>query len=180
MESLAEFDMIATVAADIGRPAPIVFRTNPDVDAQTHPYISTGLQEHKFGISLSEAEELCRQSRKIKEIVVVGVGCHIGSQIIELGPFEQALDSITNFAAGLIDDGFELKYLDFGGGLGISYEGDLIDLAIKAGIIVKTGSWFSFEENQIGQGREKVKTVLQEDKKLKKKIENQVKAYLGL
>lgn len=124
VESLAEFDMIATVAADIGRRAPIVFRTNPDVDAQTHPYISTGLQEHKFGISLSEAEELCRQSRKIKEIVVVGVGCHIGSQIIELGPFEQALDSITNFTTGLIDDGFELKYLDFGGGLGIPYEGE--------------------------------------------------------
>ena len=65
-------------------------------------------------------------------------------------------------------------------GKGIAYEGDLIDLAIKAGIVVKTGSWFSFEDNQIGQGREKVKTALKEDKKLKNKIEKQVKAYLGL
>ena len=75
---------------------------------------------------------------------------------------------------------FKITEFDIMYGKGISYEGDLIDLAIKAGIIVKTGSWFSFEENQIGQGREKVKTVLQEDKNLKKKIEKQVKSYLGL
>ena len=75
---------------------------------------------------------------------------------------------------------FKITEFDIMYGKGISYEGDLIDLAIKAGIIVKTGSWFSFKENQIGQGREKVKTVLQEDKKLKNKIEKQVKSYLGL
>ena len=75
---------------------------------------------------------------------------------------------------------FKMTEFDIMYGKGISYEGDLIDLAIKGGIVVKTGSWFSFEENQIGQGREKVKIALQDDKKLRKKIEKQVKAYLGL
>ena len=124
VESSAELDLIASVAAETGRRAPVVFRTNPDVDAGTHPYISTGLQQHKFGIALSEAEELCRHARRLADIEVVGVGCHIGSQITELAPFEDALASITRFTARLLDDGFELKYLDFGGGLGIPYDGE--------------------------------------------------------
>ena len=124
VESSAELDLIASVAAETGRRAPIVFRTNPGVDARTHPYISTGLQQHKFGIALSEAEELYRHARRLADIEVVGVGCHIGSQITELAPFEDALASITRFTAKLLDDGLELKYLDFGGGLGIPYDGE--------------------------------------------------------
>ena len=124
VESSAELDLIASVAAETGRRARVVFRTNPDVDARTHPYISTGLQQHKFGIALSEAEELYRHARRLTDIEVVGVGCHIGSQITELEPFEDALASITRFTARLLDDGFKLKYLDFGGGLGIPYDGE--------------------------------------------------------
>ncbi len=124
VESSAELDLIASVAAETGRRAPVVFRTNPDVDARTHPYISTGLQQHKFGIALSEAQELYRYARGLPDIEVAGVGCHIGSQITELTPFEDALASVTRFTARLLDDGFELKYLDFGGGLGIPYAGE--------------------------------------------------------
>ena len=78
VESIQELETLIALAQERGAHPNISLRINPDVESPTHPYISTGLQEHKFGISLPEAEELCRQSRKIKEIVVVGVGCHIG------------------------------------------------------------------------------------------------------
>ncbi len=121
VESSAELELIHHIARDTGKRAPISIRANPDVDPRTHPYISTGMQKHKFGISLPEARELYRSTRGLSHIEVVGVQCHLGSQILEMGPFEEALTSLRQFILELKSDGVSLEYLDFGGGLGISY-----------------------------------------------------------
>ncbi len=121
VESYSELELISRVATEQKTIAPVLFRTNPDVDPRTHPYISTGLRHHKFGIPLSEARGLYEDARRMPGINIVGVGCHIGSQITELAPFEEALASIAGLAADLGRDGFGLRYLDFGGGLGIPY-----------------------------------------------------------
>ena len=109
VESAAELELISEIASGNDHPARLVFRTNPDVDSRTHPYISTGLQEHKFGITLSDAPALIERAARMPGIEVVGIGCHIGSQITELAPFEE------------IEGGTALEFLDFGGGLGIPY-----------------------------------------------------------
>jgi diaminopimelate decarboxylase len=124
VESSAELDQINEVGRVAGKRVPVSIRANPDVDAKTHPYISTGKQHNKFGVSLSEAIELYRASNRFSNICVVGVSCHIGSQITQMGPFEEALASIRRFILGLKSEGFGLKYLDFGGGLGISYNAE--------------------------------------------------------
>jgi diaminopimelate decarboxylase len=116
--------LIHKIAHDTGRRARVSIRANPDVDPQTHPYISTGMQKHKFGISLPEARELYRSARQLPGIEIVGVQCHLGSQITQLGPFEEALASLREFILELKAEGLPLKYLDFGGGLGISYNGE--------------------------------------------------------
>jgi len=121
VESPSELDLIQTIARDIGKRAPVCIRANPDVDPRTHPYISTGMQKHKFGVSLADARQLYRTARQLSHIDVVGVQCHIGSQITEITPFEQALASLREFILELKNEGLEFKYLDFGGGLGISY-----------------------------------------------------------
>jgi diaminopimelate decarboxylase len=121
VESPAELELIHSIARATGRRARVSIRANPDVDPRTHPYISTGMQKHKFGVSLPDARELYRTATQLENIDVVGVQCHIGSQITELTPFEQALASIREFVLELQRDGLALKYLDFGGGLGISY-----------------------------------------------------------
>src|SRR2546421_2183118 len=121
VESSAELELIHNIARDAGMRAPISIRANPDVDPRTHPYISTGMQKHKFGISLPEARELYRHTRNLSNLDVVGVQCHLGSQITEMGPFEEALASLRQFILELKSEGVGLKYLDFGGGLGISY-----------------------------------------------------------
>src|SRR3989441_1705923 len=121
VESSAEMELIQRIAGDAGKRARISIRANPDVDPRTHPYISTGMQKHKFGVSLPEARELYRNTRGLANIEVVGVQCHLGSQITEMGPFEEALRSLRQFVLELKSDGVALKYLDFGGGLGISY-----------------------------------------------------------
>src|SRR6266446_90243 len=121
VESSAELELIQRIARDAGKRARISIRANPDVDPRTHPYISTGMQKHKFGVSLPEARELYRNTRGLANIEVVGVQCHLGSQITEMGPFEEALRSLRQFVLELKSDGVALKYLDFGGGLGISY-----------------------------------------------------------
>jgi len=122
VESSAEAELIADCARQSGKGARISIRTNPDVDPRTHPYISTGMQKHKFGIGLAEARELYLKLRKVAEIELVGVSCHIGSQITEIGPFEEALRSVRAFVGDLKGSGIELCFLDFGGGLGISYK----------------------------------------------------------
>jgi diaminopimelate decarboxylase len=121
VESPAELELIHTIARDTGRRARVSIRANPDVDPRTHPYISTGMQKHKFGVSLPDARELYRTATQLENIDVVGVQCHIGSQITEITPFEQALASLREFVLELQREGVALKYLDFGGGLGISY-----------------------------------------------------------
>ena len=124
VESSAELELIHNIARDTNRHARVSIRANPDVDPRTHPYISTGMQRHKFGISLPEARELYRNLRQLRNIDVVGVQCHLGSQITEMSPFEEALASLREFILELRAEGLGLKYLDFGGGLGISYNAE--------------------------------------------------------
>src|SRR5262245_52246387 len=119
VESRPELELIQSIARDMNRRARVCIRANPDVDPRTHPYISTGMQKHKFGVSLPEARELYRMLDGLPNIEMVGVQCHLGSQITELGPFEEALASLRQFILDLKNDGLQLKYLDFGGGLGI-------------------------------------------------------------
>src|SRR5262245_41509909 len=121
VESPAELELIHTIATDTGRRARVSIRANPDVDPRTHPYISTGMQKHKFGVSLLDARELYRTARRLPNLDVVGIQCHIGSQITDITPFQQALASLREFILELKAEGLGLQYLDFGGGLGISY-----------------------------------------------------------
>lgn len=121
VESPAELESIHAIARNMNLRARVSIRANPDVDPRTHPYISTGMQEHKFGVSLSDARDLYRKARQLPNIDVVGVQCHIGSQITEITPFQQALTSLREFILELKGERLDLRYLDFGGGLGISY-----------------------------------------------------------
>jgi diaminopimelate decarboxylase len=124
VESAAELELIAEVAAERDRRAPVVLRTNPDVNPRTHPYISTGLRHHKFGIPLGDAPDLIRRAAALGTVDVVGIGCHIGSQITELAPFREALAGVVGLASDLISDGVGLRYLNLGGGLGIAYDAE--------------------------------------------------------
>jgi diaminopimelate decarboxylase len=124
VESAAELRMIAEVAASEGLEAPVVLRTNPDVDPKTHPYISTGLRHHKFGIPLAAAPGLVAEALAAPGVEVVGIGCHIGSQITELDPFREALGGVVGLARELMAQGVGLRYLNFGGGLGIAYDAE--------------------------------------------------------
>jgi len=124
VESPSELELIHSIAHDSNKRAQVSIRANPDVDPRTHPYISTGMQRHKFGVSLSDARKLYRRARQLPNLEVVGVQCHIGSQITDIKPFEEALASLREFILELKAEGLGLKYLDFGGGLGISYNGE--------------------------------------------------------
>jgi diaminopimelate decarboxylase len=124
IESQAEMALIAEIARSAGKRVRVSIRTNPDVDPRTHPYISTGLQKNKFGVNLADAREMYKTLREVPNVDVVGVSCHIGSQITELGPFREAITTIRDFVEGLQRDGVALQYLDFGGGLGISYNAE--------------------------------------------------------
>lgn len=121
VESVAELQRINQVAGEMGKMAPISLRVNPDVDAHTHPYISTGLKENKFGISVDEAREVYRLASRLPHIHVIGMDCHIGSQLTELQPFLDATDRLIVLMQQLEQDGIVLKHLDLGGGLGVTY-----------------------------------------------------------
>lgn len=121
VESIAELERINLVAGKLDKIAPISLRVNPDVDAHTHPYISTGLKENKFGISVDQAREVYRQASTLAHIKVIGMDCHIGSQLTELQPFLDATDRLIVLMEQLKQDGIELKHLDLGGGLGVPY-----------------------------------------------------------
>ena len=121
VESIAELERINLVAGKLGKIAPISLRVNPDVDAHTHPYISTGLKENKFGISVDQAREVYRQASTLAHIKVTGMDCHIGSQLTELQPFLDATDRLIVLMEQLKQDGIEIKHLDLGGGLGVPY-----------------------------------------------------------
>lgn len=121
VESEAELARLAGVAGKMGRRAPVSFRVNPDVDARTHPYISTGLKENKFGIEFDAALELYRAATRLPQIDVVGIDCHIGSDLIDFAPLIEALDKMLGLVDRLAAEGIRLRYLDLGGGLGIRY-----------------------------------------------------------
>ncbi|MEO6697521.1 MAG: diaminopimelate decarboxylase [Gammaproteobacteria bacterium] len=121
VESEAELEHLNEIAARLGRRAPVSLRVNPDIDARTHPYISTGLAENKFGIDITAAHEVYRRAAAMTHIEVVGVDCHIGSQLTEVEPFVEALDRVLALVDILQDDGITLRHLDLGGGLGIRY-----------------------------------------------------------
>ena len=121
VESVAELHHINQIAGEMGRVAPISLRVNPDVDAHTHPYISTGLKENKFGVSVDEAREVYKLAATLPHVKITGMDCHIGSQLTELQPFLDATDRLIRLMEQLKEDGITLKHLDLGGGLGVTY-----------------------------------------------------------
>ena len=121
VESEAELDVLAEVAAAMGRRAPVSLRVNPDVDARTHPYISTGLKGNKFGISHERALAVYRHAATLPGLAVHGIDCHIGSQITETGPYLDALDRVLDLVEAIEAAGIPIRHLDLGGGLGITY-----------------------------------------------------------
>jgi len=124
VESASELSRIESVARSVGKQAPISIRVNPNVDAKTHPYISTGLKENKFGVDMSNAIDLYQQAQDSKYLNVQGLDCHIGSQITEVSPFLDALDKVLVLLKQLKDKGIDITHLDLGGGIGIDYEGE--------------------------------------------------------
>lgn len=123
VESIPELHRINEVAGKMGKVAPISLRVNPDVDAKTHPYISTGLKENKFGVSVQQAREVYRLAKSLPNVKITGMDCHIGSQLTELQPFLDATDRLIVLMEQLKEDGIELHHLDLGGGLGVPYHG---------------------------------------------------------
>lgn len=122
VESYAELDRIQQVAAELGKQAPISLRVNPDVDAKTHPYISTGLKENKFGIPSDTVFETYQYAASLPNLDVIGIDCHIGSQLTETQPFVDALDRVIVMIDQLKKLGINLKHIDIGGGLGVTYK----------------------------------------------------------
>ena len=121
VESEGELERLNAVALSMGKRAPVSLRVNPDVDAQTHPYISTGLKENKFGVAYDEAPRLYRKAAALAGIKVTGIDFHIGSQLTQIAPFVAALDKILEFVDTLDATGVPLEHIDLGGGLGIRY-----------------------------------------------------------
>lgn len=124
VESEAELIVLDRVAGEMDKIAPVSLRVNPDVDAKTHPYISTGLKENKFGIPFDEAEKLYASSRKFANVRISGLDCHIGSQLTELDPFVEACGKILGLLDRIETQGLQIGHLDLGGGLGIRYAGE--------------------------------------------------------
>ena len=122
VESEPELERINAVAGKLGKKAPISLRINPDVDAKTHPYISTGLKANKFGIARERAVEVYSLAASLEHLNVVGMDCHIGSQLTETGPFVDALDRLLELVDELSTKGIEISHLDVGGGLGVTYK----------------------------------------------------------
>ncbi len=121
LESLDELERLQEVAAELGVQAPVSVRVNPDVDAGTHPYISTGLKDNKFGIAINEAEAVYQRAAQLPNITILGVDCHIGSQLTSLEPFLDALERVLILVDRLAELGINIEHLDLGGGLGVRY-----------------------------------------------------------
>lgn len=121
LESAAELETLQHVAASMDVIANVSVRVNPDVDANTHPYISTGLKENKFGVDIDSAPEVYRRAASLANINIIGVDCHIGSQLTEVSPFLDALDRVLTLIDLLADEGIAIQHLDLGGGLGVQY-----------------------------------------------------------
>ncbi len=122
VESSAELERLNQVASEMGKQAPVSLRVNPNVDAKTHPYISTGLKENKFGIAFEEALEVYRRAASLPNLRVVGIDCHIGSQLLDDAPLLEALERVIELADRLEKDGIHIHHLDIGGGIGIAYD----------------------------------------------------------
>lgn len=129
VESSVELERLQKVAAELGVKAPVSLRVNPDVDAGTHPYISTGLKENKFGIDIEQAEAVYARAAELPNLEVIGVDCHIGSQLTTLEPFLDALDRLLLLVDKLAERGITIKHLDLGGGLGVQYRDEQPPLA---------------------------------------------------
>jgi diaminopimelate decarboxylase len=122
VESPSELTTLNQVAGRLGKKAKIALRVNPHIDPKTHPYISTGLRKNKFGIEATQAIENYREAKKLEHLEIIGVDCHIGSQITELTPFVEALRKVKELVLLLRNENIEIKYIDLGGGLGITYQ----------------------------------------------------------
>jgi diaminopimelate decarboxylase len=142
VESAAELERINQVAIEANIQAPISIRVNPNVDAKTHPYISTGLKENKFGVAIDDAIVLYEKAHNLKNINIQGLDCHIGSQLTDVSPFIDALDKMLALIAKLSDRGIEISHLDLGGGVGIRYDDEnTINInAYVASILKKVGN----------------------------------------
>ena len=126
VESESELALLNQTAAEINLQAPVSLRVNPDVDAKTHPYISTGLKENKFGIDIKQALDVYQQAAEMEHISVVGVDCHIGSQLTDISPFIEATEHLLALIDQLNNCGIELKHIDIGGGLGVCYQDEVV------------------------------------------------------
>ena len=142
LESEAELTKVDAVAAQLGKRAPIAFRVNPDIDARTHPYISTGLRENKFGVPHGDAERLYRKAHALKNVELVGIGCHIGSLLQDAAPFVAAAERLVALVDRLERAGIRLKHIDAGGGIGIRYhdESPQPPATFVAGVLAALGT----------------------------------------
>lgn len=125
VESESELQRLDKIAGEAGKKAPVSLRVNPDVDAKTHPYISTGLKENKFGVAFEEALRIYRGARQLRNLNVVGIDCHIGSQLTEVAPFIDAFRKVLGLVDALAAEGITVSHLDLGGGLGIRYRDEV-------------------------------------------------------
>lgn len=138
MESIPEIDRIQKVAARLGKTASVSLRVNPDVDAKTHPYISTGLKANKFGIAYADALKAYRHVAQQPNLKIIGIDCHIGSQLTDLSPLVEACERILVLVDQLADEGIVLEHLDLGGGVGIVYQDENVpDLGAYAQAVQK-------------------------------------------
>ncbi len=136
IESESELYRLNAVAKELGLRAPITFRVNPDVDPKTHPYISTGLKSNKFGVAFSEAERLYTQAAALPHIHIAGIECHIGSQLMDIAPYEEALTKLLALTDQLAAKGILLEHIDLGGGIGIRYRDETpMDLNAYAAMV---------------------------------------------
>ncbi len=122
VESLMELEVLNDIAGRLGKKARIAIRVNPDVDPKTHPYISTGMKKSKFGVDIKTAKQEYEYTRTLKNLQVVGIHCHIGSQILDVSPYIEATQKVVELYHQLVEAGFDIEYLDLGGGLGIKYK----------------------------------------------------------
>jgi len=121
VESESELRRLDRIAGELGKTAAVSLRINPDIDANTHPYIATGLKENKFGIAFEDALSLYRSAAKMPNLRITGVGCHIGSQLVEVAPFAAAFQKLLDLVGRLAEEHIDIAHIDFGGGLGIRY-----------------------------------------------------------
>ena len=151
VESFQELDLVNKIAGEMNVVAPIGIRINPNIDAKTHPYISTGLIENKFGIPISDSLEAFKYVTTLPNLKIIGVDTHIGSQILDAEPFVETANSLLNFTLQLKNVGIKIEHIDIGGGLGIDYETHQARLTPKelsekiSPILLKTNSKIIFE-----------------------------------